>query len=151
MKRITLIVCYLLASHLSCTDKYDNPIPSLPVYLYLDLTFEDKELKTIGSYKEYTGQNINPGLGERTGFGGILVVHTMLDEYKAFDRTCPHEVQSDITVEVDTESLNAICPKCGTKYDVIMFGTGTPSEGASKHGLRPYHTTQNGNKLIVKN
>jgi nitrite reductase/ring-hydroxylating ferredoxin subunit len=151
MKRITLIICCLFAFHFSCTDKYDNPIPSFPVYLYLDLTFEDKALKAVGSYKEYTGQNINPGIGERIGFGGILVVHTMLDEYKAFDRACPYEAQSNITVEVDDDGLHAVCPKCGTKYDVIGFGTGTPSEGVSKYMLRPYNTTLNGSKLIVKN
>ncbi|MDR1524569.1 MAG: (2Fe-2S)-binding protein [Tannerella sp.] len=149
MKRI-LLICCLLISYLSCTDEYKNPIPLLPVYLYLDLTFEDKELKAIGSYKEYTDKNINHELGERCGFGGVLVVHTMLDEFKAFDRTCPFEVQPNITVEVDREVLYAVCPKCGSKYD-LGFGTGGLNKGVSKHGLRPYNTTLSGNKLIVKN
>jgi nitrite reductase/ring-hydroxylating ferredoxin subunit len=149
MKRI-LFICCLLISHLTCTDEYENPIPSFPVYLYLDLTFEDKELKAIGSYKEYTDKNINHESGKRSGFGGILVVHTMLDEFKAFDRACPFEVQPDITVEVDEEVLYAICPKCGSKYD-IGFGTGALVQGVSKYGLRPYNTTPSGARLIVKN
>jgi nitrite reductase/ring-hydroxylating ferredoxin subunit len=151
MKRILFTVCCLFTSILSCTDEYENPIPSLPVYLYLDLTFEDKELKVPGSYKEYTIQNINPELGERAGFSGVIVVHTMLNEYKAFDRACPHETQPGITVAIDSETLNAVCPKCGTKYYVIGFGTGAPGEGVSKHGLRPYTTNLSGSKLIVKN
>ena len=115
MKRILMFCCILL-SHLSCTDEYDNPIPVAPVYLNLDLTFKDKELKAVPSYKEYTDKNINLTLGERRGYGGVLVVHTMLGEYKAFDRSCPNEVQAGITVEVDSEVLYATCPKCGSKY-----------------------------------
>jgi nitrite reductase/ring-hydroxylating ferredoxin subunit len=149
MKRIFIICCILL-SHLSCTDEYDNPIPVAPVYLNLDLTYKDKELKTVPSYKEYTDRDINPALGERRGFGGILVVYTMLGEYKAFDRACPNEVQANITVEVDNEILYATCPKCGSKYE-IGFGTGSRSEGVTTHGLRSYSTTLNGSKLIIKN
>ncbi|MDR1381256.1 MAG: (2Fe-2S)-binding protein [Tannerella sp.] len=149
MRRI-ILVCCLFLSYFSCTDEYDNPIPSFPVYLFLDLTFEDKELKTIPSCKEYTDRNINPGLGERRGFGGVLVVHTVLNEYKAFDRSCPYEAQPGTVVEVDGEILYATCPKCGSKYE-IGFGTGTPVEGPGKHGLRPYNTAQTGSKLIVRN
>jgi nitrite reductase/ring-hydroxylating ferredoxin subunit len=118
--------------------------------LSLDITFEDKELRAIPSYKEYTDKSINPGLGERRGFGGVLVVHTVLNEYKAFDRACPYEAQPGITVEVDNEILYATCPKCGSKYE-IGFGTGAPSDGVSKYGLRPYNTALTGNKLIVSN
>jgi nitrite reductase/ring-hydroxylating ferredoxin subunit len=151
--RILLTVCFSLVFHLSCTDAYDHPIPSYPVYLLLDLTFEDKELKAPGSYREYTVRDINPGLGERVGFGGILVVHTtMLNEYRAFDRACPHEAQSGVTVEVDGEGLNAVCPRCGTKYEVIVgLATGAPVEGVSRYGLRSYGITLSGSRLIVKN
>jgi hypothetical protein len=150
MKRIFIICSLLLLSHFSCTDEYDNPIPSFPVYLNLDLTFEDKELKAIPSCKAYTDRDINPALGERTGFGGVLVIHTVLGEYKAFDRACPYEVQAGVTVEVDDAVLYAVCPRCGSKYE-IGFGTGSRSEGVTTHGLRPYGTALSGSKLIVKN
>jgi hypothetical protein len=149
MKRIFIICCIFL-SHLSCTDEYDNPIPLAPVYLNLDLTFEDRALKAIPSCKTYTDKNINPALGERRGFGGILVVHTLLDEYKAFDRACPYEAQAGITVEVDEALLYAVCPQCGSKYE-IGFGTGSLSEGTGRYGLRPYTAILSGSKLIIKN
>lgn len=147
MKRIIIICCILIAVF-SCKTE-ENPIPLYAVYLSLDLTFEDKELKAVPSYKEYTSKNINVALGERIGYGGVLVVHTMLDEFKAFDRACPYEVNASVTVEVDDEILYAVCPKCSTKYD-IGFGTGA-ANGVSKHGLRQYNTILNGSKLIVKN
>ena len=147
MKRL-LIICSILIISFSCKVE-ENPVPMYSVYLNLDLTFEDKELKAIPSYKEYTQKNINITLGERIGYGGILVVHNMLGEYKAFDRTCPYEANSSVTVEVDNEVLYAVCPKCGSKYE-IGTSSGTTS-GPSKHGLRQYSVALNGNKLIVRN
>jgi nitrite reductase/ring-hydroxylating ferredoxin subunit len=134
---------------LASCEKIENPIPVSRVYLNLDLTFEDKELKAVPAYKEYTIKNINLAQGERAGYGGVLVVHTMLGEYKAFDRSCSYEAKPGITVEVDEEILYAVCPVCKTKYD-IGFGTGAPN-GKSKHYLRIYNVTQNGGKLIVGN
>ena len=146
MRRILTICCILMLTF-SCGIE-ENPIPSVPVYLNLDLNLEDKELRPIPSYKEYGSRNINPGLGERAGFGGVLVVHNVFDEFKAFDRTCPYEANPSITVEVDNEVLYAVCPKCGTKYDIA--GSGAPN-GSSKHYLRQYSVTINGNRLIVRN
>ena len=146
MRRILTICCILMLTF-SCGIE-ENPIPSVPVYLNLDLNLEDKELRPIPSYKEYGSRNINPGIGERAGFGGVLVVHNVFDEFKAFDRTCPYEATPSITVEVDNEVLYAVCPKCGTKYDIA--GSGAPN-GSSKHYLRQYSVTINGNRLIVRN
>ena len=148
MKRI-LIICCLFILSLSC-DIEENPIPTTSVYLNLDLTFEDKELKVIPSHKIYTYKNINTALGERAGFGGVLVIRNMLGEYKAFDMACPYEINPGIIVEVDNEILYAICPKCGTKYE-IGISSGVPSGGPGKHSLRQYNVIINGNKLIVKN
>ena len=147
MRRI-FIICCILISALSCNVE-KNPIPIVAVYLNLDLMFEDKELKAIPSYKEYTAKNINAEIGERAGYGGILVVHDMLGQYKAFDRTCPYEVSSSVTVEVDDDVLYAVCPKCGTKYE-IGIANGVPS-GSSRHNLLQYSVILSGNKLIVKN
>ena len=147
MRRILIIFC-ILTVILSCKVE-ENPIPIVGVYLNLDLTFKDKELKAIPSYKEYTYKNINTALGERAGYGGVLVVHNMLGEYKAFDRACPYEINAGVTVEVDNEGLYAVCPKCSTKYE-IGIGSGSPN-GSSKHSLRQYSVIINGSQLIVKN
>lgn len=151
MKRIFTICC-LCVCFFSCKTE-ENPIPSYPVRLNLDLTYKDKELKAIPAYKEYTNQNINITLGERIGYGGVLVIHTMLGEYKAFDRACPYEANANVTVQVDEELLYAVCPKCGTKYEIglIGFGDGRP-DGVGRYGLRPYNTNRsNNNTLIVSN
>jgi nitrite reductase/ring-hydroxylating ferredoxin subunit len=145
MKRYILI---FLFTFLSCED-HVNPIPSLRVNLTLDLTFEDKELKAIPSYKEFSINDVNLAQRESVGFGGVLVVHNMTGEYKAYDRACPYESNSNTTVVVDNAVLYAECPVCGTKYN-LWSSDGAP-DGVSKHGLRRYNITQSGNKLIVSN
>jgi nitrite reductase/ring-hydroxylating ferredoxin subunit len=147
-KKISLLSCFLLFLLPSCEETV-NPIPVRRVYLTLDLTFEDKELKAIPSSKAFTIKNANLAQGESVGFGGVLVVHDMFGAYKAFDLACTYEVRQDITIHVDNEVLYAICPKCDTHYD-IGTGNGVPN-GKSKHYLRMYNITQNGNRLIVVN
>jgi len=144
-----VVLTVLLAAFFSCSDDR-NPIPSSRVYLKLDLTFKDKELKTIPSYKIYTTKNINTANRESVGFGGVLVVHTYLDEYKAFDIACPYEAKQSVTVSVDEEIRYAVCPVCNTSYD-IGFGTGAPN-GASRYYLRTYNIYRNTqDELVVSN
>jgi nitrite reductase/ring-hydroxylating ferredoxin subunit len=133
----------------SSCEEVRNPVPVKRVYLNLDLTFEDKELKAVPSYKVITIKDANLAQGESTGYGGVLVVHNMLGEYKAFDLSCPFEARQDVLVAVDNEVLYAVCPVCGTKYD-IGTSNGAPN-GKSKHYLLMYRVMQNGNKLVVTN
>ena len=145
-----LILCGLCVFFITCTKEYYNPIPSLPVYLEVDLTHRDKELRSIPSYKIFTSQNIIVGK-ERTGYAGVLVTYSTSGDYKAFDVACPNEVRSDAVVEID-DNYNAVCKVCGSKYEVILNGgSGICIGGPSKHALRPYHTTLRDKILIVRN
>jgi nitrite reductase/ring-hydroxylating ferredoxin subunit len=146
LKKLFFIWLTLLVS--GACDKVQNPIPSMSVYLELDVSTKDRELRGYPSYKEYTKSNINPSK-ERIGFGGVLVVHTIVGEYVAFDRACPYEANSTIAVEVDEDILNAVCPRCGTKYDIATF-PGAPN-GKSEHYLRQYSITVSGDRLTVRN
>ena len=150
MKRILFFISFFLLSFYSCEDSLKNhPIPSYGVYLDLDLmTPRDKDLRTAPSYTIYTAKNLN--LGERIGFGDIIVVKTMNNEYKAFDLACPHEAKRNVLVEVD--ELNAVCPVCGSKFEISLTGTGMCIEGESKYPLRPYQVIQHSsNRLTVRN
>lgn len=148
MKRIWLI-CSMFVVLFSCKTE-ENPIPDYRVYLNLNLTYEDKALKAIPSYKKYTTSDINAIQGERVGYGGVLVVHNMLGEYKAFDLACPYEALSSVKVVVDSTMLYAVCPVCGTKYNI---GTedGTP-DGVCRHYLKQYtNVILSGSRLIISN
>ena len=149
MRRIFILCCFCLFC-LTCTKEYNNPIPSLRVYIEVDLTFRDKELQAIADHKIFTSKNTVPGK-EFTGYAGVLVTHSIFDEYKAFDLACPNEIRKDAIVEIDDE-YNAICKVCGSKYEVILnYGSGACISGPSKYALRPYRTETRNKMLIVRN
>jgi len=145
MKRICIMLCLIL---MACDD-HVNPIPNYPVRINVDLTFRDKELRDVPSSKVFTLKNINVST-ESVGFGGVLVVHAIDDQYYAFDLSCPHEANRSTLVEADENTLNAVCPKCGTKYDIGFGGTGAPN-GVSKYYLKRYNAIMSGSTLIVSN
>lgn len=89
-----------------------------------------------------------------TGFGGVLLISGMdpftatTDIPLAYDLACPVEVKPDVRVEIDDELYEAVCPKCGSRYDVTMGG-GTPlsgpaATGSTKYGLRRYKCLPSG-------
>lgn len=80
-----------------------------------------------------------------TGFGGILLVCDIHNTPKAFDLACPVERKNDVRVSVNTEKLHAVCPKCGSTYDIYSLD-GYPTSGEalkSKYGLQQYTVRPN--------
>lgn len=67
-----------------------------------------------------------------TGFGGILLISgldgTDYNTPLAYDLACPVEVKSDVRVYIDQNTFEAVCPKCGSHYDVCE-GMGRPVSG----------------------
>ena len=149
MRRL-IIISFLSVLLLTCTEEYNNPVPSFRVYIEVDLTFRDKELQAVAAHKIFTSKNTVPGK-EITGYAGVLVTYTMFGEYKAFDLACPNEVRREAIVEID-DDYNAVCKICGSKYEVIRtYGSGVCIEGPSKYALRPYRTELRNKILIIGN
>lgn len=150
MKRphIASIVATLLVGLLTaCTEP--NPIDNYPVALRLDLTFNDKALRTVPSAATYTHYSHPISSAYRAfGFGGVLVVHGVYAEFYAFDLSCPYENRSSVRVEPDSDIIYAVCPQCGTKY-LINDGSGVPVEGVGRHGLKPYRTESDGRGTVI--
>ena len=150
MKRphIASIVATLLVGLVTaCTEP--NPIDNYPVALRLDLTFNDKALRTVPSAAIYTRYS-HPisSAYQAFGFGGVLVVHGVDAEFYAFDLSCPYENRSSVRVEPDSDIIYAVCPQCGTKY-LINDGSGVPVEGVGRHGLKPYRTESDGRGTVI--
>ena len=143
MKRFLL--CFLILLACSCS-KIESNLPEAPVYLRLDLRYEDKELVGTTKYKVYTAIR-KPG--EAVGISGILVVCGLDNNYYAFDLCCPHEAVKSIRLEPN-DMCQAICPKCGTVYET-GYGIGNPSSGVSKYSMKRYNITRSGQELLVSN
>ena len=124
----------ILFTLLSCADTIETRIPYRAVYLELDLTYQ-----------------------EQTGFGGVLVYHGLSSNgtgaFFAFDAACPHEASANVIVDVDESAVYAICPKCGSKFE-LLNGIGNPVEGPcaeEKQALKQYVVDTNGNKIYIHN
>ncbi|MDE6682459.1 MAG: hypothetical protein K2J87_03440 [Muribaculaceae bacterium] len=93
-----------------------------------------------------------------TGFGGVLLINGF--DYRvnevaplSYDLSCPVERKQDIRVKVDPDTFEAICPVCGSKYDVTM-GSGAPISGAAAsdhYSLRQYKCIPTGQGYMIVN
>ena len=93
-----------------------------------------------------------------TGYGGVLLINGF--DYRineigplSYDLSCPVERSPDIRIRVDSDTFEAICEKCGSKYDVTM-GFGSPISGiaASEHySLRRYQCVSTGQGYMIVN
>lgn len=138
----------LLFFALSCDKTEQNYFPPYPVSLELDLSFEDKDLVGVMAYKTYIlGQTSGLSAVERTGLGGILVYHDAFG-YKAYDLACPHEMNATVRVTMDEDAINAVCPKCGSVFN-IFEASGAVVKGPATQGLKQYTTQVSGNKIYV--
>ena len=145
-KRLFIIIAAFLFAT-ACEKAPINPIPDYPVWLELDLMFQDRNLLDIHTYKEFTRPRYET---DRLGFGGILVVHGLNWEFYAYDLACPNEISPNVKIEITDGGLSAKCSECGSVYDIM--GGGARLSGKSPYNLKMYRVTPIGNdRLIVSN
>lgn len=82
--------------------------------------------------------------GSATGYGGVLLIggQTLSGDVGplAYDLSCPVERLPDVRVFIDMNSLEAVCPDCGSRYDVVE-ANGAPTDGPAfsmHYALTPY-------------
>ncbi len=130
----------------SCNKVEMSDIPYARVFFEVDLQFKDKELSAPGTLicKTFTQAR---NAGEATGYSGILVV-SGFDGHYAYDLCCPFEAKRAIKVE-PTDVGTAVCPECGTVYD-ISRGSGHPTSGPSHFALVRFNVSPVGQRLIIQ-
>ena len=143
MKHISLwsLLGIVLLTTPSCS-KNDNRHPTIPeVVVNFSInpnSTEFIELNSPGGWAYVTG-----------GYRGILIYRLTLNEFLAFERTCPYDPgEPGARVEVEASNVTLWCPECNSKY--IMLD-GSPFEGPSQYLLKQYQTTYDGNLLYVYN
>ncbi len=129
MKNIFLFVLPLLI--FSCKKSTDQ-IPPASVDFYIYLTQPDfQTLNTVGNYVYVTG-----------GVKGIIVYHKTIDEFAAYERTCPFDPNtSGALVVVDSSGLGLVDYHCGSKYNIL---DGSIVNGPTSYPLRQYYCEYDG-------
>ncbi|MFC2101601.1 hypothetical protein ACFLS7_01250 [Bacteroidota bacterium] len=138
--RFTWLIFLSVLAFSSC--KKESPQPVIPeVYVNFFISpnsTEFLELNAPGGWVTVTG-----------GYRGILIYRLTMDEFLAYERTCPWDpFEEGARIDVDESGTTSMCPVCGSKYIVL---DGSPFEGPSTYLLKPYHTNYDGNLLFVYN
>jgi len=137
---IFLITLFLFFFTGSCEKSVSNPVPDTYVNVYFNLN----------NYPVGVGQAITishavsgtPSLGYDDN--GIIVYRNSQDEFFAYDRTCPFHVEESIAVNLSQDNLFAVCPVCGSTYQLFYYGF--PTEGSpSEYPLKQYRISYNQN------
>lgn len=139
-----------------CHSVSDNRVPNMAVSINLadQGLWNTYGVPGTGSWQYFVKSLRQPSgfaWTERSasGFGGVLLIGGM-DPYQvqtnvplAYDLACPVECSPTVRVAIDPATLEAICPDCGSHYDVMMSGgaptAGPALTGAHKYSLRRYN------------
>lgn len=148
-----LCLLSLFVSLASCDTVDDTRIPSYPVHIDMSDRglWSTYGVSGFGSFDYFvcrSGAPVSPAGfpykdGAATGYGGVLLIEGM-DPFAlntsvplAYDMSCPVERSQSITVAIDPETFEAVCPVCESHYDVTM-GAGAPTSGPALTGSRQY-------------
>jgi len=153
-KIVFFFIAAALTLSLGSCNKKNDVIPNTYVNFTLDLNDpEFVNLSAFGGSVTVNSRTNNWGTGAAGFDGNGIIVCYGVDEFYAYDRTCPHDyVNNSISIKVNIDPGNstiAICPKCGTKYGLTVGGT--PVTGVGRYPLKNYRTSYQGNYVLVWN
>ena len=125
-----------------CSDKDEQIVPYVKVNITVNLQLPQFiALSSVNNAIIYPNEGYNGN--------GVIVYRNSLDEFTAYDATCPRHIDTNPTATVldDNGSAGtATCPECNTVY--YFFNYAYPSKG---YPLRRYSLTRSGNMLYINN
>ncbi|MCQ2289044.1 MAG: hypothetical protein MJZ74_08090 [Muribaculaceae bacterium] len=151
-KALTGLLLALVALASSCERIDNKEVPAYGVNIDLGnfALWNTYGVAGVGDYRifnriKHIPVNFPFNANTFTGYGGVLLIMGLdgsTGSYApiAYDAACPVENRTDISVGIDASNFEAVCPKCGSRYNVLTGGGG-PIKGqayTSKYGLRTY-------------
>ncbi|MGN0036137.1 MAG: hypothetical protein ACI36X_02825 [Bacteroidaceae bacterium] len=144
-----LLMFLLIGFCTNCDDSFVSSIPDVTFRLECDMRQAAYSVvRTPGQFVSVDKNNH----GYRMGYAGLLVgqsAYTGMNNepvYYALDRACPVEVSTEVAVTLKSGTAQAVCPRCGTVYD--LNNGGAPS-GQGREFLKRYTVTCQGDILVV--
>lgn len=163
MRRLIGILSIVLALT-SCGNNWTSSVPSYPVHIEIKTwiftsagTNASVTIVNKDGFFFPAGQWDAVREDTRYGYGGVAIVTDASGKSAAYDMCCPHCMNRNKPITMDSYGLG-ICPTCGEQYDTFNSfdaGTGFPTKGISKEGLRRYpvrvYNTISGEVISVNN
>ena len=146
MRRVSLILLLLLPAFTSCGDDYKSSIPDVKVNFSCSLVQNPYYIiQTDGQFIPVAQDSHYLPIG----YAGLIIGRSIYGDYCAYDAACPVEAKRSVAVEVQEDGLGtAVCPVCGTKYNLSEGGF--PQKKGGEY-LKRYKVTVNGTTLRVSN
>lgn len=114
-----------------------HPVPSIPFDITIDLTLPSySDLNGVGGYAFVNG-----------GSKGIIVYRRSIDEFIAFDRHSPADLDGSCSTPLTPDSSNFLILNDICNSATFSLYDGSPISN-SDFGLRQYTTTWDGNQYV---
>ena len=134
--QILLVISLFLVSG-SCGNQQTHPVPYVPFNLTIDLNLPGYfSLAGVGGWAYVNG-----------GSRGIIVYRRSIDEFIAFDRHSPADVNATCPSPLFPDADNFLILKDTCNNASFSLYDGSPISG-SQYGLVQYATSFNGNNLV---
>ena len=143
----------------SCDTIDNKTIPSFTVRIDLGsyALWNTYGVNGMGDYRIFNREKKLPkdfpyNVNSYTGFGGVLLMMGM-DAPMAYDMACPVEINQSIILSINSENFEAVCPKCGSRYNPLT-GDGGPVAGVAinnKVGMRKYRVLPSAGGYFISN
>ncbi|MFN5912560.1 MAG: hypothetical protein ACK45H_14555 [Bacteroidota bacterium] len=136
MKLQKFLLFAVVAMLFACTKNANHPVPNVPFDITIDINLPSyNALIGVGNYAYVNG-----------GSKGVIVYRRSIDEFVAFDRHSPVDINGtcDPLVPDTNNFLTLLDPCSDAKFSLY---DGSPMSG-SDFGLRQYQTFYNGSNLL---
>lgn len=146
-KGLTFLLC--VAGLAACGSDTPSRFPAMPVAINLadPGLWNAYGVSALGQNRSFIKAQRQPSGfaytdATYTGFGGVLLICGIdgltgqTSVPLAYDLSCPVECKADVRVAVDPATFDAICPKCGSHYNVYDAAGATVSGQAAAEGIR---------------
>jgi nitrite reductase/ring-hydroxylating ferredoxin subunit len=132
------LALFFLFTIISCKDKNETvPNTFVDIFIYTNNP-EYVRLNSPGGWVYVQG-----------GLKGIIVYRSSNDEFKAYERSCPYQVEKACQTVVTSDNVTiADTSCCGSNFNISDGGV---SKGPASQGLRQYQTTFGNGVLHIYN
>ena len=163
MRRIQIfwaMIALLLAGAASSCDHIDNKVvPRFMVRIDLGsyAMWNTYGVHGMGEYRIFNREKNLPSnfpynVNTFTGYGGVLLMMG-IETPMAYDLSCPVEASQEIILSINPDNYEAVCPRCGSRFDPLT-GAGGPLSGVAinnKVGMRQYRVMPSNGGYFISN
>tara|TARA_Y100000385_G_scaffold274299_1_gene317312 strand:+ start:1669 stop:2094 length:426 start_codon:yes stop_codon:yes gene_type:complete len=134
--KVRFILFILLTFSLGgCVKNSEHPVPNLPFDITIDLA--------LPSYNSLIG--VSGWAYVNVGSKGVIVYRRGIDEFIAFDRHSPADINGECDYPLFPDNNNYLVLKDSCNNATFSLYDGSPISG-SEYGLRQYQTVWDGNQ-----